>query len=227
MPISAQAKNLHLIWRAGFGPHAEQLAHLQDESPQKLYQQLHNTSSAGSRTIDVANAKIRSLLSNSMEPRSLSEAERRALRRQNRDDIKNLNLAWLNEMVQSSAQLNEKMALFWHGHFACRNMNIIYQQALLDVVRKNALGHFGDLLREVSKSAAMLNFLNNNQNRKGHPNENFAREVMELFTMGTGNYSETDVKESARAFTGWGSNVTTTGVPPAFPAWSAEVEMTA
>jgi uncharacterized protein (DUF1800 family) len=63
------------------------------------------------------------------------------------------------------------------------------------------------LLKEVSKSAAMLNFLNNQQNRKGHPNENFAREVMELFTLGRGHYTETDIKEAARAFTGWGSNL--------------------
>jgi uncharacterized protein (DUF1800 family) len=69
------------------------------------------------------------------------------------------------------------------------------------------LGNFGDLLRQVSKSASMLSFLNNQQNRKQSPNENFAREVMELFTMGRGNYSEKDIKEAARAFTGWGFNL--------------------
>lgn len=63
------------------------------------------------------------------------------------------------------------------------------------------------MLKEISKSAAMLNFLNNQQNKKDHPNENFAREVMELFTLGRGNYTEHDVKEAARAFTGWSSNV--------------------
>jgi uncharacterized protein (DUF1800 family) len=99
------------------------------------------------------------------------------------------------------------MSLFWHGHFASRNLNILYQQQLLDVIRKNALGNFGDLLTGVSKSAAMINFLNNNQNKKDHPNENFAREVMELFTMGRGNYSENDIKEAARAFTGWGATL--------------------
>jgi uncharacterized protein (DUF1800 family) len=75
------------------------------------------------------------------------------------------------------------------------------------VIRRNALGNFGTLLKEVSKTAAMLNFLNNQQNKKGHPNENFAREVMELFTLGRGNYTENDIKEAARAFTGWGSNL--------------------
>jgi uncharacterized protein (DUF1800 family) len=110
-------------------------------------------------------------------------------------------------MVNSEQQLREKMSLFWHGHFASRNLNILYQQQLLDVIRRNALGNFGDLLAGVSKSAAILNFLNNNQNRKGHPNENFAREVMELFTLGRGHYTESDVKEAARSFTGWGANI--------------------
>jgi uncharacterized protein (DUF1800 family) len=113
----------------------------------------------------------------------------------------------MNEMVNSNSQFREKMSLFWHGHFACRNLNIFFQQGLLDVIRNNALGSFRDLLREVSMSAAMLNFLNNNQNRKDHPNENFAREVMELFTMGRGNYTEEDIKEAARAFTGWGATI--------------------
>ena len=110
-------------------------------------------------------------------------------------------------MINSEAQLREKMSLFWHGHFACRVMNIYFQQQLLDIIRENALGNFGDLLHEVSKSPAMLSFLNNQQNKKQHPNENFAREVMELFTMGRGNYTEEDVKEGARAFTGWGFNL--------------------
>ncbi|RYG25455.1 MAG: DUF1800 domain-containing protein, partial [Chitinophagaceae bacterium] len=92
------------------------------------------------------------------------------------------------------------------GHFACRNLNVFYQQELLNTIRQNALGNFGVLLKEVSRSAGMLNFLNNQQNRKGHPNENFAREVMELFTLGRGNYTENDVKEAARSFTGWGAN---------------------
>jgi len=107
-------------------------------------------------------------------------------------------------MVISDAQLREKMSFFWHGHFANREINIFFQQKLLDILRQNALGNFGTLLSEVSKTAAMLAFLNNQQNRKQSPNENFAREVMELFTLGRGNYTEKDIKEAARAFTGWG-----------------------
>ncbi len=139
-----------------------------------------------------------------MERKEMSADEKKEMQRQSEQDIKALNLTWLNEMVNTDAQLREKMSLFWHGHFASRVQNVFYQQSLLDMIRKNALGNFGDLLKKVSASASMINFLNNNQNRKDHPNENFAREVMELFTMGRGNYTEQDVKEGARAFTGWG-----------------------
>src|SRR5258708_38450950 len=121
--------------------------------------------------------------------KEMSDDEKKMIRKKSSEGIKNLNLYWINEMVSSNAQLREKMAFFWHGHFACRNLNIFFQQGLLDIIRKNATGNFRDLLHEVSKSAAMLNFLNNNQNRKDHPNENFAREEMELFTLGRGNYT--------------------------------------
>jgi len=94
--------------------------------------------------------------------------------------------------------------LFWHGHFATHIDNPYFDQKLLDQFRQNALGNFGDLLVMTSKSPAMLQFLNNKQNKKQHPNENFAREVMELFTLGRGHYTEDDIKEAARAFTGWG-----------------------
>jgi uncharacterized protein (DUF1800 family) len=129
------------------------------------------------------------------------------LRAKSRDGIRNLNTQWLSRMINSEQQLREKVSLFWHGHFASRNLNILYQQQLLDIIRTNALGNFSVLLREVSKSASMIFFLNNNRNVKDHPNENFARELMELFTLGRGHYSEQDVKESARAFTGWNANL--------------------
>jgi uncharacterized protein (DUF1800 family) len=140
-----------------------------------------------------------------LQQKELTPEEKKKRQEKNREGVRNLNLYWLNEMVNSGAQLREKMAFFWHGHFACRNLNVFYQQGLLDVIRRNAMGNFGTLLKEASRSAAMLNFLNNQQNRRDHPNENFAREVMELFTLGRGHYTEQDIKEAARAFTGWGA----------------------
>jgi uncharacterized protein (DUF1800 family) len=141
-----------------------------------------------------------------LSKKELDANQRKELQQRNRNGIRDLNTLWMSKMVNTSAQLREKLAFFWHGHFACRNLNVLYQQQLLDILRQNALGNFGTMLKSVSRSAAMLNFLNNQQNRKDHPNENFAREVMELFTLGRGNYSENDVKEAARAFTGWASN---------------------
>ena len=209
--VTNQLKNQHLLWRAGFGPMAEQVEGLTSASSKSYVEALFEASQKSPAYIDVASNALKGLLMGidevSKQNKQLNEEEKKKFRQQSRQDIKNLNLTWLNEMVNSEQQLREKVSLFWHGHFASRNLNILYQQQLLDLIRRNALGNFGDLLTGVSKSAAMINFLNNNQNRKGNPNENFAREVMELFTLGRGHYTETDVKEAARSFTGWGANV--------------------
>ena len=200
-------RNIHLLQRAGFGPRAEDIPSLSDAKAEQLFQQLLKKSSGNPAFIKVTTNTFDGLVKGIMaegKMQELTKEQRAELRKQSREALKDLNLRWLDEMVHSEAQLREKMAFFWHGHFACREINIFYQQQLLDVIRTNALGNFGDLLREVSKSAAMLAFLNNQQNRKRQPNENFAREVMELFTLGRGNYAEKDIKEAARAFTGWG-----------------------
>ena len=210
MPVSNQLKNQHLLWRAAFGPMAENVNELFNVSQKDLYQLLLKTSSKKPAQFDVANNLFDGLVKGVQDigkMQQLSKDEKKTLRKQSVEDLKSLNLTWLGEMINSEAQLREKMSFFWHGHFACRVINIYFQQQLLNTIRENALGNFGDLLREVSKSPAMLSFLNNQQNKKQHPNENFAREVMELFTMGRGNYSENDVKEAARAFTGWGFNM--------------------
>jgi uncharacterized protein (DUF1800 family) len=210
MPLSNQLKNQHLLWRAAYGPMAENVNELGGVSQKELYKILKKTSSKKPEALNVASNTFDGLvkgIQNLGNMQKLTQDQKKQMRKQSVDDIKNLNLTWLNEMINSEAQLREKMSLFWHGHFACRVINIYFQQQLLDVIRQNALGNFGDLLREVSKSPSMLSFLNNQQNRKQHPNENFAREVMELFTMGRGNYTETDIREAARAYTGWGFNV--------------------
>jgi uncharacterized protein (DUF1800 family) len=211
MALSNQLKNQHLMWRAGFGPAVEQLDVLDSTSPDKLYKTLQKVSARRPQYIQAADSSLQGLMLGiqdigRLQKQEMSPEQRKEMRQKSREGIKSLNLYWLQEMVNTDGQLREKMAFFWHGHFACRNLNVFYQQQLLDVIRQNALGNFGNLLHEVSKTGAMLNFLNNNQNKKDHPNENFAREVMELFTMGRGNYSERDVKEAARAFTGWGAN---------------------
>jgi uncharacterized protein (DUF1800 family) len=210
MSLSNQLKNQHLLWRAAFGPMAENVNELADVSQKELYKILEKTSAKKPDELSVATNSFEGLMKGLQDlgqMQKLSQEQKKQLRKQSVEDLKNLNLTWLNEMINSEAQLREKMSLFWHGHFATRVINIYFQQQLLNVIRQNALGNFGDLLRQVSKSPAMLSFLNNQQNRKQHPNENFAREVMELFTMGRGNYTETDIREAARAYTGWGFNV--------------------
>ncbi|MCU7550922.1 DUF1800 domain-containing protein [Chitinophagaceae bacterium LB-8] len=203
--------NLHLMWRAGFGPATSQLQQLHNITSQQLFKALQKESATKPDFIDAADNYLQGLMMGigdaAKEGKKLDEENRKMVQQKQRESIKNLNLLWLTEMVNSKAQLREKMALFWHGHFASRNLNVFYQQDLLHIIRSNALGSFRDLLHEVSKSAAMLNFLNAAQNRKDHPNENFAREVMELFTLGRGHYTENDIKEAARAFTGWSANL--------------------
>ncbi|MBI1334515.1 MAG: DUF1800 family protein [Armatimonadetes bacterium] len=113
---------------------------------------------------------------------------------------------WALRMVMTRRPLQERLTLFWHDHFAVSaekvadgpNM-LLYQQTL----RQHANGNFRTLLKEVSKTPAMIFYLDTQQSTNEHPNENFAREVMELFTLGIGSYTEKDVKEGARAFTGW------------------------
>ncbi len=212
MSLSNQIKNQHLLWRAGFGPAVEQLNDLSKYSPKQMYKALVKASERKPEYINVADNYLQGLYdgiqeAGRMQRLEMSADEKKMVQQKNRDGIRNLNLYWLHEMINSASQLREKIALFWHGHFACRNLNLFFQQGILDVVRRNALGNFGTMLKEVSRTAAMINFLNNQQNRKDHPNENFAREVMELFTLGRGHYTENDIKEAARAFTGWSTNV--------------------
>lgn len=212
MPISKQLKLQHLLWRTGFGPSSADWRTWERRAEQTWWSTIKAFSDTPAQYYDVADSAVKGLLMGvneigKMENDQLDKEQKKRLRKQSRDDLRSLNLRWLEEMTNGRAQLREKMALFWHGHFASRNINILYQQQLLDIVRRHALGNFRDLLRAVSKSAAILAFLNNQQNKKEHPNENFAREVMELFTLGRGNYTETDIKEAARAFTGWGFKI--------------------
>ncbi len=113
---------------------------------------------------------------------------------------------WANRMLATSRPLEEKMALFWHGHFATSEEKVRDYRKMLkqnELFRTQGTGNFRDLLISVAQDPAMLAFLDAGVNVKGAPNENFAREIMEMFSMGVGNYSETDIREAARAFTGW------------------------
>ncbi|MGN6368082.1 MAG: DUF1800 domain-containing protein [Phycisphaerae bacterium] len=142
--------------------------------------------------------------------KSLSQEQRRSFQSliniAQRSKLQEMKLWWLDRMIRTKRPLEEKMTLFWHGLFVSsavtvRNAYLLYKQNAL--FREHAVGNYRQLTHEVSKDPAMLVYLNNNQNVKEHPNENYARELMELFTLGIGNYTEKDIKESARAFSGW------------------------
>ncbi|MFM2218135.1 MAG: hypothetical protein RL240_2453 [Planctomycetota bacterium] len=121
-------------------------------------------------------------------------------------NIQRLAAWWVHRMIHSPSPLIEKMTLFWHGHFATGADKVIDTELMAQqnqVLRKHAIGDYRQLVHEVAKDPAMLLYLDSASNRKAHPNENFARELMELFCLGEGNYSEKDVQELARCFTGW------------------------
>jgi Protein of unknown function (DUF1800) len=130
----------------------------------------------------------------------------------NQIETQRLGLWWANRMLATPRPLEEKLTLFWHGHFATgenkvRDYRMMLRQNLM--FRANASGRLQDLLVGILKDPAMLVYLDNGENVKAHPNENFGRELLELFTMGVGNYTEHDVREAARAFTGWTNDVLT------------------
>jgi uncharacterized protein (DUF1800 family) len=193
-------KTQHLLWRAGFGPTASDDL---TASATQSYARIKRDSAAAPQYINVLDDQLLAYYKMPSSIKNLEETARRAILAKHQIAIQDLNLKWLKEMTESKAQLREKIALFWHGHFCTYTLNIHHAQELLHVLRTHALGNFRTLLTEVSHSAAMMIYLNAQQNRKGHPNENFARELMELFTLGRGNYTENDIKEAARSFTGW------------------------
>ncbi|RYD74274.1 MAG: DUF1800 domain-containing protein, partial [Sphingobacteriales bacterium] len=199
----------HLYNRAGFGISYTDLHKLSKKNISKVIDGLlRQPKEADDLTLVDSVASKQQLLMQAglYAKKDLTDEEkkqRQEIVRMQNEKSRDLNIAWVEKMINTSNPLREKMTLFWHGHFACRSNNPMFAQQLNNIQRANGLGSFKTLLVEVSKSPAMLQYLNNQQNRKGKPNENFARELMELFTLGRGNYTEQDIKESARSFTGW------------------------
>ncbi|WP_345814018.1 DUF1800 domain-containing protein [Paraburkholderia sp. PREW-6R] len=138
--------------------------------------------------------------------KSWTDDQRRAEQRRRGQRYDELRAWWVREMLSTTTPLTERMTLFWHNHFTSGEDKVSYPQLMAQqnmLLRRDALGNFGELLHDVAKDPAMLQYLDGASNRKGKPNENFAREVMELFTLGEGHYSQRDVTEAARAYTGW------------------------
>ncbi len=188
----------HLYNRIGFGITPKQLDNIKDLSKNQILDILFNSSSEYTPLqIDI------SFLKNITREDVKNKARRSELMKMSRKKLKEFNHAWLERLCYPTELLREKMTLFWANHFVCEDKNILFVQQYNNTLRKHALGNFRTFVKAISKEPAMLKYLNNKQNRKKSPNENFARELMELFTLGQGNYSEKDIKESARAFTGY------------------------
>ena len=193
----------HLYLRAGFGITPSQLNNLSKLGKDQIVNELFQNSSKPSRleidTSDLQNFTLKSVIKD--------KKIRREFITKSTDKLKTFNTIWVNRLVTTDEVLREKMTLFWANHFVCRDNNIFHVQQYNHTLRTYALGDFGDFVKAISKEAAMLKYLNNKQNRKQKPNENFARELMELFTLGEGQYTEEDIKESAKAFTGYSHNM--------------------
>ena len=175
----------HLIRRAGFGATFSQLDAYVHSGFEDTVD--HLFSMQGSKQFDETMAPMEQVLTSSQDPRQLSSW-------------------WLLRMLQTPCQLLEKTTLFWHGHFATGAEKVANARAMLkqnELLRANALGKLEPMVQGISRDVAMLIYLDSEENRKTRPNENYARELMELFCLGPGNYSEKDIKELARCFTGW------------------------
>ena len=141
--------------------------------------------------------------------KQLEQQFRKDVRREEIGQIRDLGVWWLQRMRTSPDPLQEKLTLFWHGHFATSMQKVrdaYYMWRQNDTLRRYARGHFGALVKAVSRDPAMIIWLDLRDSRTAHPNENFARELMELFTLGEGHYTEQDVAAAARAFTGYRLN---------------------
>jgi uncharacterized protein (DUF1800 family) len=182
----------HLYRRAAFGPSRADLLEAEQLGPEGTLQLLlHGRPQADELIETLADAGHIAAAHDTRAP--FAEGEQ-------------ISAWWLYCMLQGGHPLREKLTLFWHNHFATsiakvQSPGLMFRQNCL--LRQHALGRFGPLLQAISRDGAMLVWLDSNRNVRGKPNENYARELMELFSLGVGNYTEKDVREAARAFTGW------------------------
>lgn len=197
----------HLLRRAGFGGTPEQITYLTSLGREGAVSYLVDYERIEG-DLPVPNVegyeprRPRELLAMDKKERQKVIAQRR---RDDRFVFEQVVSWWVEVMVSTPRPLEEKLVLFWHGHFTSGYREVKSAHAMLgqnELLRRHASGNFRDLLLYITEDPAMVLYLNTQQNRKNSPNENYARELLELFTMGTGNYSEKDIKEAARAFTG-------------------------
>ena len=203
----------HLMNRAGFGASPADIDNLHRLGMEKAvswfvdYEKIaDHTPAPDWAQPDPAMMARREAIRNASDP----ETRKMLQQQQNQEQtsqMADLRYWWIRRMALGPRPFQEKMTLFWHGHFATSSekVNLPYFLWLQnETLRQNAIGNFNELLIAASKDPAMLIYLDGARSRKGEPNENFAREVMELFTLGEGHYTEQDIQQAAKAYTGWG-----------------------
>lgn len=203
----------HLLNRAGFGGTPAEIGALHALGLRGAVDQLLNAGDDSDLFPEPAAADSSELLALRDQLRGKPEPAKQEIQKQMRQlgqrQMQGLRSWWLNRMRWSPFAAREKAVLFWHGHWATSVEKVREPAGMWrqnETLRAFALGDFGGMARAMSRDPAMMRYLDLNQSYKGHPNENFARELMELFTLGEGNYTEKDIQESARAFTGYRMN---------------------
>ena len=215
-PLSGQKWNYgtaaHLLNRAGFGGPPSEIAKLAGLKPEQAVSWLLDYELIPDNTLKPDWAKPdpeRMARLRDVNQHGTPEEKKAAQQAENKLQalwMLELRGWWLQRMARGPRPLQEKMVLFWHGHFATSTDKVreaYYMWRQNELFRRLATGNWQQLLTEAGKDPAMLIWLDQAQSRKDHPNENFAREVMELFALGEGHYSEHDITEGARALTGW------------------------
>ncbi|WP_116140345.1 DUF1800 domain-containing protein [Trinickia diaoshuihuensis] len=203
-PLLDEDDARYLLTRTGFAPDAQTLEPYVGLSRRQAVDQL--LASARTTPVTAMPAWVDEAIPTRAQEHALDADARRAAAAERARRYDALRGWWLNEMVVTPSPLTERMTLFWHGHFTSSQDKVPYPQLMARqnaLLRRDALGSFAHMLHAIAKDPAMLLYLDGAGNRKGHPNENFAREVMELFTLGEGQYAQHDVSEAARAYTGW------------------------
>ncbi|MDQ2824527.1 MAG: DUF1800 domain-containing protein [Verrucomicrobiota bacterium] len=221
-PLSAEKWNeqtaAHLLNRAAFGATPAEIEAARKKGVAAVVHQLVDVAAETADVPRPAWAHPRNIREMRMAARALKDdpAQRkdkmREIRMMEDENILDLRRWWLDRMINGPAPLLEKMTLFWHGHFATsvqKAKDAYWMWLQNDTLRRNAFGNFAVLTKKMSRDPAMMIYLDLQQSRKEHPNENWARELMELFTVGIGNYTEQDIREAARAFTGYRIDMTT------------------
>jgi len=197
----------HLLNRTSFGYTQDDLEIFQKFSKKEAISYLLN--SAKNTSVLTPPSDIYEVSKRPTNFKSLSRDEKQKIRRAKNKKAREIQAWWYEMMLNPQYAFREKMVLFWHNHFVSsykvvKDPNFMFKQNMM--YREQALGDFAAFVHKSSKDLAMLVYLDSNSNKKSHPNENYARELLELFTLGEGHYNEEDIKEAARAFTGWRVN---------------------